>query len=140
MKQQIEVKIVKSWPEKEIVELYKVGGWWKNSYDSSGIKYLIKGSFAFVVAIDKNTKKAIGMGRLISDGVSDAYIQDTVVLPEYRNKGIGGKIIRTLLEYCLSKGILWIGLIAEPNQDKFYSTLGFKTMEKYIPMKYPTGE
>ena len=140
MKQQIEVKIVDSWPEKDIEELYKEGGWWKESYDSSGIKYLIKGSFAFVVAIDKTTKKAIGMGRLISDRVSDAYIQDTVVLPEYRNKGVGSMIVKALLDYCASKGILWIGLIAEPNQDKFYSTLGFKVMDKYIPMKYPTEE
>ena len=140
MKQQIEIKIVDSWPEKEIEELYRVGGWWRNSYDSSGIKYLIKGSFAFVIAEDKTTKKAIGMGRLISDGVSDAYIQDMVVLPEYREMGIGGMIIKTLLNYCLSKGILWIGLIAEPNQDKFYSSLGFKKMKKYVPMKYPTEE
>jgi ribosomal protein S18 acetylase RimI-like enzyme len=140
MKQQIEIKIVDSWSEKEIVELYKVGRWWKNSHNPSGIKYLIKGSFAFVVAVDKTTKKAIGMGRLISDGISDAYIQDIVVLPEYRNMGIGSKIINTLLDYCLSKGILWIGLIAEPNQHKFYSTIGFKKMEKYIPMKYPTEE
>jgi len=140
MKKQIEFKIVNSWPEKEIVELYKAGGWWKDSFSSSGIKNLIKGSFAFVVAVEKTTNKAIGMGRLISDGVSDAYIQDTVVLKEYRNMGIGGMIVKTLLDYCLSKGILWIGLIAEPNQDIFYSNLGFKIMKKYVPMKYPTEE
>ena len=140
MEPQVEVKIVDNWPEKEIMELYKAGGWWRSSYDSSGIKYLIKGSFAFAVVVDKSTKKAIGMGRLISDRVSDAYIQDVVVLPEYRKKGIGGMIIKTLLNHCLSKGVLWIGLISEPNQEKFYLDLGFKIMEKYTPMKYPTGE
>lgn len=140
MKKNIEIKIINSWPEKEIVELYKVGGWWKKSYDSSGIKYLIKGSLAFVVAVDNKTKKAIGMGRIISDGVSDAYFQDILVLPDYRNMGIGAEIVKTLLDHCLSKGILWIGLIAEPDQDGFYSTLGFKKMEKYVPMKYPTEE
>lgn len=134
MKQQIKIKLVKTWPDKDIVELYKAGDWWKESYNSSGIKHLIKGSFAFAVAIDK--KKAVGMGRVISDGVSDAYIQDTVVLPEYRGRGIGKKIVKILLEYCLSKGILWIGLIAEPNQDEFYSRLGFKKMQNYVPMKY----
>jgi GNAT superfamily N-acetyltransferase len=80
--------------------------------------------------------KAIGMGRLISDGVSDAYIQDLVVLSDYRNQGIGRQIVKVLLDYCLSKGILWIGLIAEPDQDGFYSNLGFKSMLKYVPMKY----
>ncbi len=140
MKQELEVKVVKSWPENDIVKLYKAGGWWKNSYDPSKIKYLIKGSFAFVVVIDNTNKKAIGMGRLISDGTSDAYIQDVVVLPEYRDRGIGSMIIKALLDYCLSKQVLWIGLIAEPNQDKFYSNLNFKVMKKYIPMKYQTED
>jgi len=138
MKQQIEIRLVDAWPEKDIVELYKAGGWWKDSYNPPGIKHLIKGSFAFAVAVYKN--KAVGMGRVISDGVSDAYIQDTVVLPEYRSKGIGAKIVKTLLDYCSSKGILWVGLIAEPDQDGFYSSLGFKKMGKYVPMKYKTED
>ena len=140
MKQEFDVKVVKSWPENDIVKLYKAGGWWKNSYDPSKIKYLIKGSFAFVVVIDKTDKKTIGMGRLISDGASDAYIQDVVVLPEYRDRGVGSMIIKALLDYCLSKQVLWIGLIAEPNQDKFYSNLNFRVMKKYIPMKYQTED
>ena len=131
----IEIKIVNAWPADEIVELYKAGGWWRDSYDPSKIKHLIKGSFAFAVAVDKTSKKAVGMGRLLSDGVSDAYIQDLVVLPRFRDKGIGKEIVKTLVEYCKSKGILWIGLIAEPDQDSFYSNLGFKPMKNYVPMK-----
>ena len=80
------------------------------------------------------------MGRLISDGVSDAYIQDLVVLPEYRDKGIGREIVKTLINHCKKKGIHWVGLIAEPDQDGFYSNLGFKQMKNYIPMKYEKGE
>ena len=72
-KQDIEIKFVDTWPEDEIVELYKAGGWWKDSYDPSRIKLLIAGSFAFAVVIDNNSGKTIGMGRIISDGVSDAY-------------------------------------------------------------------
>jgi len=132
----IEVKIVNFWPEDEIVELYKAGGWWKEHYDASAIKNLIKGSFAFAIAIDKNYKKSIGMGRLISDGVSDAYIQDLVVIRKYREKGIGKMIVKILVDYCKKRKINWLGLIAEPNQDKFYKSLGFKIMEKYTPMIY----
>ena len=139
-KEEIEIKIVDKWPDDEIVNLYKAGGWWKDNYDPSGLKHLIEGSFAFTVAIDKKSKKAIGMGRLLSDGISDAYIQDLVVLPEYRDKGIGREIAKTLIDHCTKKGINWIGLIAEPDQDGFYTTLGFKQMKKYVPMKYEKGE
>jgi len=133
----IEIKFVNNWPaEDEIVELYKAGGWWKESYESSGVGQLIKGSYAFAVVVDKKTGKTIGMGRIISDGVSDAYIQDLVILPEFRNKGIGKQLVQLLLKRCKDDGILWIGLIAEPDQDGFYSTIGFKQMKNYVPMKY----
>lgn len=138
--QKIEIKLVDSWPENEIVYLYKSAGWWKDYYDSSKLKYLISGSFAFAVAVDKNLEKAIGMGRVISDGVSDAYIQDLVVLPEYRDSGIGRQLVKTLLDYCLSRKIIWIGLIAEPGQNGFYSNIGFKTLTKYTPMKYKNDD
>jgi ribosomal protein S18 acetylase RimI-like enzyme len=136
----VEIKFVDNWSEDEIVKLYRIGGWWKESYDHSGIKKLIKRSFAFAVVIDKDKEKTIGMGRIISDGTSDAYLQDLIVIPEYRNKGIGKKLVNFLLECCLSKGIRWIGLIAEPNQDGFYSSIGFKPMKDYIPMKYQLEE
>lgn len=135
-KNQIEIHIVDHWPEDDIVVLYKAAGWWKETYDKTGIPSLITGSFAFAVAIEPVTKKTIGMGRVLSDGVSDAYIQDLVVLPEYRGKHIGKKIVHTLLEYCSSKGIEWIGLIAEPGSSSFYTTLGFEIMKHYTPMLY----
>src|SRR5512136_202553 len=133
---EIEIRFVKSWPEDEIVKLYKVGGWWKDSYEKSGINQLIKGSFCFAVVIDKKTKKAIGMGRILSDGVSDGYIQDLVILSEYRKKGIGKKLTKSLIDYCKSKGITWIALVSEPNQENFYKKLGFKEMKNYTPLKY----
>ena len=77
----ISVALVSSWDAREIVALYRAGGWWKDEYDPAEVPRLISGSFAFVVAADKNTGRAVGMGRVISDGVSDAYIQDLVVLP-----------------------------------------------------------
>jgi ribosomal protein S18 acetylase RimI-like enzyme len=136
----VEIKIVNSWPEDDIVELYKAGGWWKDSYDSSGIIPLIQGSFAFFVVTEKKSNKAIGMGRIISDGVSDAYLQDIIVLPDYRGQGIGKKLTNILIKHCLLNKLYWIALIAEPDQDGFYKTLGFKNMKDYVPMKFETEE
>jgi len=140
MKHNIDIRFVSSWSEDEIVSLYKAGGWWKESYDKSTIKSMIAGSFAFAVAVDKLSGKAIGMGRILSDGISDAYIQDFVILPKYRGQGIGKQLFNSLLEHCLAKGIPWIGLIAEPGQESFYSSLGFKPMKDHTPMRYQKGE
>ena len=125
---EVDFRFVDSWPQDQIVELYKTGGWWLDGYDPSGIDALIKGSFAFAVAVDRASGRAVGMGRAISDGVSDAWLQDIVVLKEYRKLGIGRAIIGKLVEHCRSKGLVWIGLVAEPGTRKFYEPLGFETL------------
>ncbi|HMK47177.1 MAG TPA: GNAT family N-acetyltransferase, partial [Methanocella sp.] len=96
----------------------------------------IKGSLAFVVAIDRRTSRAIGMGRIISDGVSDGYIQDLVVLPQYWKNGVGSRMVSALVAEARAKGLGWIGLIAEPGSDHFYGRLGFRPMQGHIPMIY----
>jgi ribosomal protein S18 acetylase RimI-like enzyme len=137
--EKVEVRLVKDWNVEEIRALYRAGGWWKEEWDLRHIRDVISGSFAFAVAIDPETGHAVAMGRLISDGASDAYIQDLIVLPEYRRLGIGNEILETLVSFCTGNGILWIGLIAEPGTDNFYIPAGFTRMEGYIPMLF-TGK
>jgi len=131
-----EICFVKSWNLAEIVNLYEAGGWWKQEYCKEGLTDLIAGSFLFAVIIEKSSKKAVGMGRMLSDGVSDGYIQDVVVLPDLRGKGLGKKIISSLVSKAQSKGLDWIGLIGEPNTQGFYEKLGFKLLKDYVPMLY----
>jgi ribosomal protein S18 acetylase RimI-like enzyme len=135
----IVVRLVKTWASDEIVQLYHAGGWWKDEYDPASLPNLIRNSFAFAVAIDQQTGRAVGMGRVISDGVSDGYIQDLVVLPACRNKGIGKKIVATLVKSCTDSGISWIGLIAEPATEEFYRPLGFYPMQGHIPLLWKGG-
>ena len=130
----IRIELVNFWDEEQIVELYRSEGWWKDFMDKSMIPDLIMGSYLFALAIDISTGKPIGMGRVISDGIADAYIQDLVVLPEWRRKNAGGMIVSALIERCVSSGISWIGLIAQPGSDAFYRSLGFEPMAGHVPM------
>jgi len=134
--QNIVVEIVKKADLPSIAELYKLGGWWNESSSLGEIPFLIKGSFAFVVAEERKNRRIVGMGRVISDGVSDAYIQDVIVHPDYRGLGIGEMIVKKLKLYCLEHGICWIGLIAEPGTEEFYKKLGFKKMKGCTPMLF----
>jgi GNAT superfamily N-acetyltransferase len=133
----VEVQVVTAWDPEEIVSLYRSAGWWQEERDDPGeIGDLIRGSLVFVVAVDRRSGKAIGMGRAISDAVSDAYIQDMVVLPEYRGMGIGTAILRRILAVCRDRGIRWIALIAEGGSGDFYRGLGFVAEEGDISMMY----
>lgn len=116
------------------MELYSAGGWWKDYMDRTEINRLIQGSLLFALAIDTATGKAVGMGRAISDGVSDAYIQDLVVLENWQKRGVGRMILEWLIEECKSRKISWVGLIAEPGKEDFYDSIGFRKMSGYVPM------
>jgi ribosomal protein S18 acetylase RimI-like enzyme len=121
----IEYKIVKTLPTQDVVDLYKEGGWWEeNPHSRAVIPPMIEGSFCFMVALDNG--KPIGMGRVISDGYSDAYIQDVVVKKSYRGRGIGAEIIKGLTQYCVNHKLQWIALVAELNTTPFYEKCGYK--------------
>ena len=134
MQNDIIYEVVKSANTDELIELYKEGGWWNESPDERcNLPVLVENSFCFMVA--KNPEgRIIGMGRVISDGVSDGYIQDVIVYKIYRNKGIGKEIVIKLKDFCLKNGLTWIGLIAEPGTKEFYAKLGFSEMVDYKPM------
>lgn len=119
---------------RQIIELYQAQGWWQTGDDSREhlISRLIAGSHCFVIATDE--KNIVGMGRAISDGISDAYIQDLTVLLDRRRQGIGKLILQTLLERLQTDGIAWIGLVAEPGSDTLYRHAGFREMPASIPM------
>lgn len=118
----------------QIVELYRRQGWWQAADDDRQIllERLIAGSHCFVVAEEDGM--VIGIGRAISDGVSDAYIQDVTVATERRGEGIAKAILAKLLERLHRDGIAWIGLIAEAGSESLYRHVGFQPMPGATPM------
>jgi GNAT superfamily N-acetyltransferase len=131
-----DVFLVKEWDSFAILDLYKAGGWWKETYDPALLPHLVRSSFCFAVGVHRPSGRTVGMGRLISDGVSDGYIQDLVVLPQYRGIGIGRAIVRRLVDFGLSAGVTWIALIAKPGAEPFYECMGFSPMAGFIPMLF----
>ncbi len=131
---QISYHIVKEADNAIILSLYRQAGWWQmdeNPQYLETVRQIITNSFCFAIAIQGN--EIIGMGRAISDGVSDAYIQDVTVRQDLRGNGIGKGIINTLLAYLKKHELQWIGLISEPGYERFYQGFGFKVMENYTP-------
>ena len=70
--------------------------------------------------------RLIGFGRAISDGEYQAAIYDVAVLPEYQGKGIGKRILQTILERLSNCNLI---LYATPGMEGFYKKLGFRSMK-----------
>lgn len=130
------IKPVQSAPRDDLVCLYKEAGWWDDSWGSHPefLDSIAQDSSVFVGAFLK--KELIGMGRALSDLSSDAYIQDVTVKKEFRGKGIGKKIIKTLIKQLKKNGVDWIGLVAQPGTSSFYKSLGFEVLKEHVPLKY----
>ena len=93
---------------------------------------IIAGSHSFLIAC--NEDEIVGMGRSISDRVSDAYIQDVMVKDTHRGQGIGLKIVKILMNRLCEDKMKWIGLIAEKGSEDFYRKIGFEKMQDASPM------
>jgi spermidine synthase len=132
----IVIRRVSSASMEDLVRLYTEAGWWDQSCEANPgfVLRVVQNSACFAGAFEGNVM--VGMGRALSDRVSDAYIQDVAVLRAYRGRGIGSGIIRFLVAALRRDGVDWIGLIGAPGTGAFYETLGFRPLGGHIPMKY----
>ena len=118
---------------RQITQIYRQEGWWHlQTDDPELVQGIVAGSHCFLLAIQEES--IVGMGRVISDGVSDAYIQDVAVLDPYKGQGIGSQIVARLTQRLLADGLNWIGLIAERGGHGFYKRLGFEKMPNATAM------
>jgi N-acetylglutamate synthase-like GNAT family acetyltransferase len=116
----------------EYWELFESTGWYsQNNLTKNNVeKALSKSSFT-VTAYEDN--KVIGFARAISDGLFYATIYDVAVLPAYKNKGIGRKLVSNITKQCNDSGIITVNLFAAKGTDSFYSHLGFTARPKDMP-------
>lgn len=83
---------------------------------------------SFCTIVVKKDCQAIGMGRLVGDGLI-FFVMDVVVNPVYQRQGVGTKILNSLIDYVRKEtpfnDFSIIQLISEKGKENFYMNLGF---------------
>jgi ribosomal protein S18 acetylase RimI-like enzyme len=74
------------------------------------------------VAFARDGARVVGMARLLSDGVCNAYLLDVWTASAYRRRGIASAMIRLLLEQVPGQHV---GLQTD-NAQSLYASLGFR--------------
>ena len=82
------------------------------------------------VAIARDGTQVVGMARLLSDGVCNAYLVDVWTLSSYRRQGIASAMIRALEEQVPGQHI---GLQTDDAQ-AFYASLGFRPQPEFLSL------
>lgn len=108
---------------KQIAELRQSVGW--NGMESSYIKSL-ENSYFYICCYDENN--LIGFLDVVSNGVTDAYIQDVIVHPDYQRKGIGTNLINTAIDKLKQDHIYAISVLFDEELAPFYKRFGFNIM------------
>jgi predicted GNAT family acetyltransferase len=79
------------------------------------------------VAIARDGTRVVGMARLLSDGVCNAYLLDVWTQSKYRRRGIASEMVRTLADAVPGQHI---GLQTDDAQE-LYASLGFTPQPEF---------
>jgi ribosomal protein S18 acetylase RimI-like enzyme len=82
------------------------------------------------VAFAREGDRLVGMARLLSDGVCNAYLVDVWTASAYRRRGIASAMIRHLLEQVPGQHV---GLQTS-DRPELYASLGFKPQPEFWSM------
>ena len=80
------------------------------------------------VAIARDGARVVGMARLLSDGVSNAYLVDVWTASSHRRRGIGSAMVRLLADRVPGQHI---GLQTDGAR-AFYASLGFEPQPEFL--------
>jgi ribosomal protein S18 acetylase RimI-like enzyme len=80
------------------------------------------------VAIARDGDLVVGMARLLSDGVCNAYLLDVWTMSAYRRQGIGSAMVKLLMDCVPGQHV---GLQTDDAQ-AFYASLGFRPQPDFL--------
>jgi predicted GNAT family N-acyltransferase len=109
---------------KQLIVLYKNIGWGERSIDDT--INCLQGSQICIGILDQDNN-LIGFTRIITDYIYKALILDVMVNADYRGKGLGQKLIRSVKEHKKLQKVKQFELYCLPEMEAFYSSFGFST-------------
>lgn len=115
-------------PEQAVRSLYIDNNWTVYTEDMPKLMAAIRNSLAVVTAWDGGT--LAGLVRVVGDGHSILYIQDILILKDYRCRGIGSALLKKVLEpysHVRQKVLLTDD---SPMTRGFYEANGFESCDK----------
>lgn len=124
----ITYKYINKFSEDDIKNLYEDAGWTSYIADLPKLMDAIEGSLMVVSAWDN--EKLIGLIRVIGDGLVIIYIQDILILNEYKRMSIGSKLLQLVLEKY--KDVRQKILLTDDSKETrgFYEANGFISCDK----------
>lgn len=82
-------------------------------------------SYYHIAVYEEENQKLIGFVDSVSNGVTDVYIQDLMVHPDFQGKGLGSELMNKMIDYLKKADIYMISVLYDEDLKDFYSRFGF---------------
>ena len=109
--------------EEDLVALYGSVGWTIYTNDPERLAAAVRASLNVVVA--RNGDEMVGLARVVGDGLTIVYVQDILVAPTHRRRGVGRELFTRVLEPFTDVRQKVLMTDGEPAQRAFYEAMGF---------------
>ena len=114
--------------EEEIIRLYDAAGWSAYTENSEALRAGFENSLLVLAAYEGDN--LAGLIRVVGDAHTIVFIQDILVDPAYRRRGLGSALIREILERY--GHVRQIELVTDnmPETAAFYRSAGFRELSE----------
>lgn len=119
-----ELSLTKSLPSEKVKKLYLDAGWTNYTDNLTKLMRGIENSLDVISAWDGEI--LIGLIRTIGDKETIIYIQDILVLQEYKRKGAGHQLMKEILDNYKDVRQIILLTDSELEQKYFYESMGME--------------
>ncbi len=118
--------LIKKLDEHQIDDLYTLyrNEWWTKHRTRKEIRTMLRHT-DIVIGILNKKGRVIGFARVLTDRVFKAEIYDVIIHPDYRDKGLGKMLMRTILHHKKLRKVRQFNLQCLPEMAPFYEQWGF---------------
>lgn len=107
----------------QLQALFQAAAFWAKERSQEDLAVAIAHSDPVVTVWDR--ERLIGFARALSDGIYRATLWDVVIHPDYQGRGLGSKLVETILSHPKLSRVERVYLMTT-HQQQFYEKIGFQ--------------
>ena len=124
----MEIREYTEYNEKEILRLYTEVGWRAYTDHPSILRRGFENSLFVLAAFENN--ELIGIIRVVGDGFTIVFVQDVLVSPNQRRKGVGTALLQAILDRYKHVRQIELATDHTPQTIAFYKSMGFNELSE----------
>jgi ribosomal protein S18 acetylase RimI-like enzyme len=113
-------------PADDVLGLYRAAGWWPER-TAEQVRAVLRASPAVGAW---QGRELIGFARAVTDGLLRAYVEDVVVSPDWRGRGVGHALLASLMEQLGPVPV--VTLFCSPDLVSYYEASSFRASRQVV--------